>query len=129
MRGALLVAFCAQIAQGIFVVLFIVFVARRLDGGAGEIGLLRGVQAIGAIAAAVLLATSRRRPRPGGLVAAASAAFGLDQPGGLERAGTDQRTGAVRGAVRARRGARGGLRDRTAQRPAVRLAIQVSADG
>jgi MFS family permease len=77
LRGALLVAFCAQIAQGIFLVLFIVFVARRLGGGPGEIGLLRGVQAIGAIAAGALLAISRHRPRPAGLVAAASGAFGL----------------------------------------------------
>lgn len=76
-RAALLVAFCAQVAQGIFVVLFIVFVARRLGGGPGEIGLLRGVQAIGAIAAGLLLATSRRRPGPAGLVAAASGAFGV----------------------------------------------------
>ncbi|MGH2892554.1 MAG: MFS transporter, partial [Solirubrobacteraceae bacterium] len=43
--AGLLVALVAEIAQGIFVVLFIVFVARRLDGGAAEIGLLRGVQA------------------------------------------------------------------------------------
>lgn len=76
-RAALLVAFCAQVAQGIFVVLFIVFVARRLDGGPGEIGLLRGVQAIGAIAAGLLLATGRRRPGPAGLVAAASGTFGV----------------------------------------------------
>ncbi|MEO8968793.1 MAG: MFS transporter, partial [Solirubrobacteraceae bacterium] len=76
-RACLLVALCAQIAQGIFVVLFIVFVARRLGGGPGEIGLLRGVQAIGAIAAGLLLATGRRRPGPAGLVAAASGAFGI----------------------------------------------------
>jgi hypothetical protein len=49
-RSALLVTLLADIAQGIFAVLFIVFVARRRHGGPGETGLLRGVQAAGAIA-------------------------------------------------------------------------------
>ncbi|HEX3975265.1 MAG TPA: hypothetical protein VHW96_03325 [Solirubrobacteraceae bacterium] len=67
--AALLVALVAETAQGIFVVLFIVFVARRLHGGAAEIGLLRGVQAVGAIAGGILLAAWRsscaRAPPPG----------------------------------------------------------------
>jgi hypothetical protein len=73
-----LVAFVADIAQGIFVVLFILFVARRLHGGSSEIGLLRGVQAIGAIGGGLalsLLARSRGRA-PGALIAGAALAFG-----------------------------------------------------
>jgi predicted MFS family arabinose efflux permease len=75
--AALLVAFVAETAQGIFVVLFIVFVARRLDGGAAEIGLLRGVQAVGAIAGGVPLAVRGDRWRPTTLAAAGAIAFGV----------------------------------------------------
>jgi MFS family permease len=75
--AALLVAFVADIAQGIFVVLFIVFVARRLHGGAAETGLLRGVQAVGAIAGGLLLAARGDRWRPVALAAAAGVAFGV----------------------------------------------------
>jgi MFS family permease len=76
-RAALLVAFIASVAQGIFVVLFIVFVARRLAGGSAEIGLLRGVQAIGAIAGGLLLTVRGARWRPVALVAVAALAFGV----------------------------------------------------
>jgi MFS family permease len=76
-RRALVLTFFADIAQGIFLVLFIVFVARRLHGGAGETGLLRGVQALGAIGAGVMLATLARRRAPVGLMAGAALAFGV----------------------------------------------------
>jgi MFS family permease len=75
--AALAVALVADIAQGIFVVLFIVFVAQRLHGGAAEIGLLRGVQAVGAVAGGLLLATAGRRWRPIALAAVAALAFGV----------------------------------------------------
>ncbi len=75
--AALLVAFVAEVAQGIFVVLFIVFVARRLHGGSAEIGLLRGVQAVGAIGGGLLLALRGDRWRPVALAAVAATAFGL----------------------------------------------------
>ncbi|HEY6523168.1 MAG TPA: MFS transporter [Solirubrobacteraceae bacterium] len=75
--AALLVAFVADIAQGIFVVLFIVFVARRLHGGAAEIGLLRGVQAVGAVAGGILLAAWGERWRPVTLAAVAAITFGI----------------------------------------------------
>jgi MFS family permease len=76
-RSGLLVAFADQVAQGIFVVLFIVFVAQRLHGGPGEIGLLRGVQAIGAIGAWLALSFTRSARVAGRLVAAGSIAFGM----------------------------------------------------
>jgi predicted MFS family arabinose efflux permease len=75
--AALLVVLIADIAQGIFVVLFIVFVARRLHGGAAEIGLLRGVQAIGAMAGGIVLAARGDRWRPVTLAAVAGLAFGI----------------------------------------------------
>lgn len=76
-RAALLVAFSSQIAQGIFVVLFILYVAQRLHGGSAEIGLLRGVQAIGAIAGGLALTWLSRAWSPVTLTAWAATAFGL----------------------------------------------------
>ncbi len=77
LRAGLVIASLAGVAQGIFVVLFVVWVARELGGGAAETGLLRGVQAIGSIALGLLLATARRTPGPATLVAAGSGGFGL----------------------------------------------------
>jgi MFS family permease len=76
-RCGLVVAGLAGAAQGLFVVLFVVFVARVLHGDEAEIGLLRGVQAIGSIAGGVLLGTMRRALPPVRLTAWACAGFGL----------------------------------------------------
>jgi MFS family permease len=76
-RRGLTVAFVAEVAQGIFVVLFILFVARRLQGGAGEIGLLRGVQAVGALGAGIALSLVRHGRRPWLLAAAGALVFGV----------------------------------------------------
>jgi predicted MFS family arabinose efflux permease len=76
-RRALALSFFADIAQGIFLVLFLVFVARRLHGGAGETGLLRGVQAIGAILAGLALAVLARPRPPIHLMAGAALGFGV----------------------------------------------------
>jgi MFS family permease len=75
-RSGLVIALIAGAAQGIFVVLFILFVARRLHGGAGEIGLLRGVQAVGAICAGLVLGLARHSMPAGSLAAAGAFAFG-----------------------------------------------------
>jgi MFS family permease len=76
-RAALAVTAVAAVAQGIFVVLFVVFVVRVLHGGGAEVGLLRGIQAVGAIAAGLLLARSARQTAPWRVVAGSLLAFGV----------------------------------------------------
>jgi len=75
--GALAVIAVSSVAQGIFVVLFVVFVIRVLHGGASEVGLLRGVQAIGALIGGMLLAPLGHRLAPRRLAGAGMLAFGL----------------------------------------------------
>jgi MFS family permease len=117
---ALLSVAISQFAQGVFVVLFVVFVQRSLGGGGAEVGLLRGVQAVGAVAGALLLGMVARRLRP-----AALAGYGFLVLGVLElliwNLPADHRARRVRGAVRARWRA-GGRRDDRAgdDRPAAR---------
>lgn len=75
--GALVVTAIASVAQGIFVVLFVVFVVDLLHGGGPEVGLLRGVQAIGALLGGMLLAPLGHRLAPHHLAAAGLLAFGI----------------------------------------------------
>lgn len=49
----MLVAALMAVAQGLFTILFLLFVVRDLGGGEAEVGLLRGVQAIGALVVGV----------------------------------------------------------------------------
>lgn len=76
-RAGLAVAGFIGAAQGLFVVLFVVFVAQVLHGDAAQTGLLRGVQAIGAIVAGLVLGTVGRAVAPGRLTAYSGAGFGL----------------------------------------------------
>ena len=71
--GSAVIAF----AQGMFVVLFVVFTARTLHRDAAEIGLLRGVQAAGAIAGGLLLAVLGARLVPRRLAVLGAAGYGL----------------------------------------------------
>jgi Na+/melibiose symporter-like transporter len=64
------------LSQGIFVVLFVVFVTDRLGGGEAETGLLRGVQAVGGIAGGALAGLLARRVASNRLLALALLAFG-----------------------------------------------------
>jgi len=54
-RHLVLVSTVASIAQGLFLVLFVFFVTDVIRGDAADVGLLRGVQAIGAIGAGLAL--------------------------------------------------------------------------
>jgi MFS family permease len=74
-RVGLAVTAITAIGQGLFIVLFVVFVARNLHGNAAENGLLRAVQAIGAIAGGLVL-TRATRVRPGRLAGLACLVFG-----------------------------------------------------
>ncbi|GAA2586053.1 MFS transporter [Winogradskya consettensis] len=54
-RALIVVDVVASIAQGLFVVLFVFFVTDVINGTAADVGLLRGVQAVGAILAGTVL--------------------------------------------------------------------------
>jgi MFS family permease len=69
---ALAISFIAAIAQGLFLVLFVLFVLRSLHAGDQLVGLLRGVQAIGGVLGGLLIGTWAKHAR-----ARAQAVWGL----------------------------------------------------
>jgi len=71
------IAALSQLSQGIFVVLFVVFVLERLGGSGGDVGLIRGVQAIGGVAGGVLVGWLGRRLSARSLIGWGFIAFGL----------------------------------------------------
>ncbi|SEF22218.1 Predicted arabinose efflux permease, MFS family [Amycolatopsis pretoriensis] len=66
-----------SLAQGMFLVLFVVYVLDVLGGSEADAGLLRGVQAIGGLAAGFALATVARRVAPAALLGWGALALGL----------------------------------------------------
>ncbi|MEO7371957.1 MAG: MFS transporter, partial [Ilumatobacteraceae bacterium] len=55
LRALILIDGFGQIAQGFFLVLFVVFVVRRLEGGGVDVGIIRGSMAVGAIISAAFI--------------------------------------------------------------------------
>jgi Na+/melibiose symporter-like transporter len=77
LRSLLLIDGLGQIAQGFFLVLFVVFVVERLDGGGTEVGVIRGGMAVGAIGGALLTASLSRRFGPITLLTAGYFGMGI----------------------------------------------------
>ncbi|MFB9687961.1 MFS transporter [Amycolatopsis plumensis] len=66
-----------SLAQGMFLVLFVVYVLDVLGGSEADAGLLRGVQAIGGLVAGFAVATVARRVAPAALLGWGSVVLGL----------------------------------------------------
>jgi len=76
LRGAYAVILVSSVAQGVFLVLFVLFALGPLQGSDADVGLLRGIQAIGAVVAGVVLGFIARGASPRELTAASLFAFG-----------------------------------------------------
>jgi MFS family permease len=77
LRAIVLIGALSQLSQGIFVVLFVVFVLDRLHGSPGDVGLIRGVQAIGGIAGGIIVGALARRASARGFIGWGFVLFGL----------------------------------------------------
>lgn len=66
-----------SLSQGMFLVLFVVFVTGPLGGGEAEVGLLRGIQAIGGLLAGAAIASVARRVAPGTMLGLGALSLGL----------------------------------------------------
>ncbi|MCJ1708032.1 MFS transporter [Microbacterium sp. VKM Ac-2923] len=77
LRRLMVVAMLMSLAQGLFTILFVLFVQRALGGGDTEVGILRGIQAVGALIAGVGLLGVIGRVAPWRLAAASILGFGV----------------------------------------------------
>lgn len=75
--SALVIAFIGAIAQGLFLVLFVLFVVRSLHSGAAVVGLLRGVQAVGGVLGGLVVGLWASRVGPRALTVAGLFAFAV----------------------------------------------------
>ncbi|MET8005558.1 MFS transporter [Nonomuraea glycinis] len=76
-RNLLLSVAAGSIAQGMFLVLFVVFVSDVLHGDSTDVGVLRGVQAIGGIIGGFVVAWLGARVSHRSLIAGGALAIGL----------------------------------------------------
>ncbi|MFI7386306.1 MFS transporter [Streptomyces sp. NPDC049813] len=76
LRGTLVCVALLAVAQGMFVVLFLLFVTGLLHGGDAQAGLLRGVQAVGGLAGTATAGLLTRRLGAPRLLGAAVLVFG-----------------------------------------------------
>lgn len=76
LRGAYVVILISSVAQGMFLVLFILFVLGPMQGTDADVGVLRGVQAVGAIGAGLALGLLVRGSSPRALTIGSLFAFG-----------------------------------------------------
>jgi predicted MFS family arabinose efflux permease len=77
LRWGLVVNGLAGVAQGIFTVLFVLFVTRVLGGDGADVGLLRGVQAIGGLLGGVLVVGLASRLEAGRLLGVSLLVFAV----------------------------------------------------
>jgi predicted MFS family arabinose efflux permease len=77
LNSALVISFLAAIAQGLFLVLFVLFVLDSLHAGDQVVGLLRGVQAVGGVFGGLLVGIWAKRVTARTLAVFGLAAFGL----------------------------------------------------
>ena len=77
LRSLIVVDGLGQIAQGFFVVLFVVFVVDELHGGGVDVGVIRGSMAVGAIIGAVVIAKYADRFGPITLLIAGYVGMGV----------------------------------------------------
>lgn len=75
LSAALIISLLAAVAQGLFLVLFVLFVLRSLHAGDQLVGLLRGVQAIGGVLGGLLVAGRLKKSSPRALTVCGLAAF------------------------------------------------------
>jgi hypothetical protein len=64
-------------SQGVFLVLYVIWVLKVLHGGATGVGWLRGVQAIGGLLGGILVGSIGTRVRASSLISVGSLGFGL----------------------------------------------------
>lgn len=77
LRGVVSIGAIAQIAQGGFVVLFVVFVVERLGRDGTDVGIIRGTMAVGAVFGAALIARLAHRVDPLSLIVVGFIGMGL----------------------------------------------------
>lgn len=76
LRAVVGVTALGQLAQGVFLVLFVVFMARELGSDGAETGVVRGAQAVGGTAGGLAVGWFARRVAPGRLVGLGFVALG-----------------------------------------------------